>query len=441
MQGRHILPVLLLLLASWVHGQSTVRGRVTDATGETVPGAAITVQEDATVRAVTDLDGNYSIQLKQPGTATLVITAFSYQVARVKVEPVIGEVLTAHVELVSESAELKSVEVVAKARRSGDTYLERLRANAPASIDFISRDMMLKTGDSDAGAAVKRVSGVSTVGAFVTVRGLADRYLVTTINGGRVPTLDPFTNNLRLDLFPTGLMDNIIITKTLTPDLPGDWAGAYLSLNTSDYPEKLQVQVASTVGYNPNSTFQDIVSGTTSSTDWIGRDDGTRAIPDGLRGPVEDYPRFVDPDLYQQLSVLGLGGFLQQYGITPSTPGLSGAHAMNANPANTVQHLALAQLGLLPPALLYDPNAVGMAVDAYNDTYNLAYFSPILNAGLASANRKWDNSHWRVGTAKGAPNANTTFNIGNRITLWKDRPEPKELGFLVGFRYATETQN
>jgi hypothetical protein len=146
-----------------------------------------------------------------------------------------------------------------------------MKINSAVNFDFISRDAIQKTGDGDASQAVRRVSGVSTVGSFVTVRGLADRYVVTTINGGRVPTLDPFTNNLRLDLFPTGLLDNIIITKTATPDLPGDWSGAYMSLNTSDYPQRLQVSFTTTLGYNPQSSFKQIVSaGSSSTTGWAG---------------------------------------------------------------------------------------------------------------------------------------------------------------------------
>lgn len=91
---------------------------------------------------------------------------------------------------------------------------------------------MKRTGDNNITAAVARVSGVSTNGGFITVRGIGDRYVKTTINGSRIPTLDPFTNNIKLDLFPASLVDNVIITKTASPDLPGDWAGAYLSVET-----------------------------------------------------------------------------------------------------------------------------------------------------------------------------------------------------------------
>lgn len=440
MLHRSLLALLLLLSGMMAMAQGTLRGTVSDPNGETLIGATVVLKSDLSQGVVTDLDGRYSLVIKSSAPTVVVFSFIGYEAKEVTVVLSNGDVKVQNVTLGEKSVQIKEFEVQAKARRSGDTYLDRMKSNSPTALDFISRDAMLKTGDADAAAAVKRVSGVSTVGAFVTVRGLADRYLVTTINGGRVPTLDPYTNNLRLDLFPTGLMDNIVITKTLTPDLPADWAGAYLSMNTSDYPDRLQVSVATTMGYNPNSTGRTIVSSQASGTDWLGRDDGLRAIPYGVPTRVEDYPLFIDPSLYQQLSALGLGSYLNGYGITSTTPGFNtqgGQMVTN----NTQQHLALTQLGLLPPALLYDANAVQAAVNAYNGTYDIAYFSPIFNGELETLNTSWDNSRWRVGITTGSPNLNMNLSIGNQIDIFKKRKEPRQLGFLLGLRYSTETQN
>ncbi|HRO97937.1 MAG TPA: outer membrane beta-barrel protein [Flavobacteriales bacterium] len=440
MLHRSLLALLLLLSGMMAMAQGTLRGTVSDPNGETLIGATVVLKSDPGQGVVTDLDGRYSLGIISSAPTVVVFSFIGFETKEVTVTLSNGEVKVQNVTLGEKSVQIKEFEVQAKARRGSDTYLDRMKSNAPAALDFISRDAMLKTGDADAAAAVKRVSGVSTVGAFVTVRGLADRYLVTTINGGRVPTLDPYTNNLRLDLFPTGLMDNIVITKTLTPDLPADWAGAYLSMNTSDYPDRLQVSVATTVGYNPNSTGRTIVSSQASGTDWLGRDDGLRAIPNGVPTRVEDYPLFIDPSLYQQLSVLGLGSYLNGYGITSATPGFNTQGGQMVT-TNTQQHLALTQLGLLPPALLYDANAVQAAVNAYNGTYDLAYFSPTFNGGLETLNNSWDNSRWRVGSTTGSPNLNMNLSIGNQIDVFKKRKEPRQLGFLLGLRYSTETQN
>lgn len=438
--ARHLFLLCALLFAAVkVMAGGTVRGKVIDAaTGEALIGASITVKGSSPpVGASANFDGEFSLTIAQDGPVVIAAVFFGYTTQELTVDLKGGEVVVLTFELEQAVQDLKEVVVVSKANKRTDVYLDRLKANAPASFDFISRDAIQRTGDGDASQAVKRVTGVSTVGAFVTVRGLADRYLVTAINGSRVPTLDPFTNNLRLDLFPTGLLDNIIITKTATPDLPGDWSGAYLSMNTSDYPQKFQLTVTSTLGYNPNSSFQRIVSAGTGASDRTGWDDGGRDVPAGVPSAVEDFPRFVDPTLYQQLGLLGLGDYLATHGIVSTTPGFS---STTMSTSSTLEHLALTQLGLLAPALLYDANAVQTAVDAYNSTYDLAYFSPTVNAHLADLNTRFDNSHWRVGTTTGAPNFNQAFTIGDQLDLFKKSGHPKQLGYLVGFRYATETQ-
>lgn len=429
--------VLAFLLAHLAAAQGTVRGKVSDPTGETIIGAAVKVKELPSVFATTDLDGNYSLKLPDAQPVTLTVSFVTLKTQEQTVQVRNGEVVVVNFEM-HEDNELKEVVVERKARSTSDVRLERMKINSAASIDYISADAMLRTGDGDASAAVKRVTGVSTAGAFVTVRGLADRYIVTTINGSRIPTLDPLTNNLRLDLFPTGLLDNIVITKTATPELPGDWAGALVSLNTSDYPEKLRVSVSTTLGYNPNSSFTDVVGSKRSSTDWLGHDDGMRDIPNGVPYESEQFPLFVEPALYQQLTLLGLGSTLNAYGIISTTPGFESTN-MNVQ-GSQLTHLALTGLGLLAPALVNDPNAVQGAVDTYNSTYNLAYFSPIVNAGLADLNTRFDNSNWRVKKVQGSPNFNQSLSIGNQLELFKKAKTPKTLGYLLGFRYNTETE-
>ncbi len=432
-----LLILLVLLSLPDLCAQGTVRGTVTDPSGQTVIGANIVLKDEPGIGTVTDLDGAYSLKIERTGTVTLV---FSF-IGLVSEERVVnwtnGGVVVLNVEMKDNNVQLGMVEVEGKARRSGDTYLDKLKINAGASMDYISSDRMLRTGDSEASQAVRRVTGVSTVGAFITVRGLADRYIVTTINGSRIPTMDPLTNNLRLDLFPTGLLDNIVITKTATPDQPGDWSGAYVSLNTSDYPDRLRVSVSTTFGYNPNSSFQNVVVGARSSTDWLGHDDGLRAIPDGVPVDIEQFPSFKDPNLYEQLQLLGLGAYLNNYGIVASTPGFQ-ANTMSTT--GTLQHLPLTQLGLLAPGQLYDANAVSNAVTIYNNAYDLAYFSPTVNGELAQLNTRFNNANWRVTEAKGRPNFNQSFSIGNQIQLFKKAKNPKTLGFLLGFRYSTDTE-
>src|SRR4030095_3337513 len=135
---------------------------------------------------------------------------------------------------------------------------------------------------------------------FITVRGIGDRYVKTTVNGSRIPTLDPFTNNIKLDLFPASLVDNVLITKTASPDIPGDWAGAYISVETKDYPDELEINMESSFGYNSLSTFQEVISSQRSNTDWLGYDNSLRDY---------DHSQYVNaiinPSQYEQFVALG----------------------------------------------------------------------------------------------------------------------------------------
>ena len=172
----------------------------------------------------------------------------------------------------------QAAEVVAKVDRARDTYMENIKKKSAASIDYISSQQIKRTGDNDAASAMKRVSGVSTVGNFVFVRGLSDRYLKTTLNGAEVPSMNPRRNTIEMDLFPTNLVDNLKVVKTQTANLPSDWAGAYISVETKDFPDQFMFNYSSSLGWNTNTTGKEVLSSQRSSKDWLGYDDGSRSL-------------------------------------------------------------------------------------------------------------------------------------------------------------------
>ena len=210
---------ICLFLWNVTFSQGVVRGKITDENGETVIGAAVVLKSNKSFGVMSDFDGNYSLSIKDTEAQTIVISFIGYTtIEELIVFNKAGEVQIRNYKLSSKQNEIKQFEVVSTAVKNKDYYLENLKKKSSASIDYISSETMKKTGDNNVTAAIARVSGVSTNGSFITVRGIGDRYLKTNINGMRIPTLDPFTNNIKLDLFPSSLVDNIIITKTASPD-------------------------------------------------------------------------------------------------------------------------------------------------------------------------------------------------------------------------------
>ncbi len=410
------LVFILLLIISSIPAQTIVRGKITDGTGETLIGVTIVLKSNRGIGTVTDFDGNYSLKIADSSSQTLVISFIGFNTIEENIMPTKG-VIDRNFVMMPESHEINEVEITSKAIKANDYYMEKMKMNSSASIDYISSETIKKTGDANVGAAVARIPGVSTnSGGFITVRGIGDRYVKTTINGSRIPTLDPFTNNIKLDLIPSSLIDNIIITKTSSPDLPGDWTGAYLSVETKDYPDKLNVSVESSFGYNYNSSFRKILSSEHSSTDWMAYDNDFRSIDHS----TYSVPR-LEPTQYQEMTALGLGDYFNTMGVTPS--------AWNT----TFFNLGLVQLNLLENSQLGDENAVAAATVKYNETLKLEAFD-ILNKKTVDFGQSLPNN-WTTKSRSTLLNFSQSFSIGNQTKLFG-----KPLGFIAGFRYSNGNQ-
>lgn len=416
------IAVVLSFYAFTALGQGTVTGKITDENGEAVIGAAVVLKSNHAIGVTTDLDGNYSLKLPDSSAQTLIISLISYKTIEETVVALNGKTVVKNFLMKSASNQMHEVEVTAKAIRTNNYYMEEIKKKSATTIDYISSETMKKTGDVNVVAAVARVPGVSTNGGFITVRGIGDRYVKTSINGSVIPTLDPFTNNIKLDLFPASLVDNILISKTASPDLPGDWAGAYLSVETKDYPDQLSVNAETSVGYNNKSTFKDIISSQHSSSDWLGYDNNFRdRNHDVFVAPTGNSE--TGPDQYQVLSALGLSSYYQSIGVT--------GWIDNSATGDTYFKLGLVQLGLLPPALFNDADAFAAAKAQYNNgPYKAEAFS-ILNSNVPATGKSFANN-WNTSVRKAPLNFSQSFSIGNQIKVF-GRP----LGFIAGFRYGS----
>jgi len=418
MKRQLIALIIFIFIKNNCIAQSFVRGKITNETGETVIGCIVTLKENKSNAASTDLDGNYNLKLNDSISQTIVISYLGYQPIEEKITPIKEGVLIKNFTLKPIAQQVKEVVIEAKASRAKDYYMEKIKLNASVSMDYISSEVMKKTGDATVTAAIARVSGVSTNGGFITVRGIGDRYVKTTINGLRVPTLDPFTNNIKLDIFPSNLIDNVLINKTATPDLPCDWAGAYISVDTKDYPDKLSISIESQVGYNIQSTLTNVLSSQRSNTDWLGYDTRLRNREHSNITEVN-----IKPTQYQQFVGLGLGDFYSSLGVTKYTPW-----------NDTYYKLGLVELGLLEKGSLNDEAAFKAAKLKYNEGNYSSKSFEIINADAVKNNKSFANN-WNTINRKALLNFSQTFSIGNQLNLFK-----KPLGFLFGFKYGSATQ-
>lgn len=302
--AKHILLNFLLLILSctvYSHAQNgTIRGTVYDgATGEALIGVTVVV-EGTTTGTITDIDGKFELQL-QPGVYNLKISYVSYASLNIENTQVTeGKVtLLDNIRLKESVEQLAEIVVTASTIKTTEEALLTTKMKSANLLDGISATSFRRIGDSDAASAVRRVSGVSVEeGKYVFVRGLGDRYTKSTLNGVDIPGLDPDRNTVQMDMFPTTLIDNIIVLKSFTPDLPGDFTGGIVNIDIKDFPEEKNFNVSFNLGYNPQMHFNDAyLTYQGSSTDFLGFDDGLRAIPTGRNQSIPLYPQVIgQPD-------------------------------------------------------------------------------------------------------------------------------------------------
>ncbi|MEM8799086.1 MAG: TonB-dependent receptor [Pseudomonadota bacterium] len=146
--------------------------------------------------------------------------------------------------------------------------------------DLIDAEDFLQTGDSDIAVALTRVTGLSLVdGKFVFVRGLGQRYSNAILDGAALPSPEPLSRTIPLDIFPTALIGGTLIQKTFSPEYPGQFGGGIISIRTKSIPEEAFLNLGVSTAFNTVSTIEDGLQFEGSTTDFLGIDGGLRSLP------------------------------------------------------------------------------------------------------------------------------------------------------------------
>ncbi|XXX72702.1 TonB-dependent receptor [Sorangium sp. So ce134] len=267
-------------------GKGVVWGVVTDsATKEPVFDAQVSVV-GTKLKVIADLDGRYRLELP-PGSYQLRVWYEAYKPQRVQdVRVTAGQVIQVDVGLDPDQQVEDVVEVEFEPERASVAAQLLIRKNAAHVGDAVGAKEIAKTPDRNAAEAAKRIVGATVVDSrYVYVRGLGERYTNALLNGAPLPSPEPDRQAVPLDLFPSLVLSDITVVKTFTPDIPGDFAGGSVQINTRELPTKFLFQASLSLGLNTRSTFRDRLSYDGSGTDWLGIDGGARALP----GEIPDY--------------------------------------------------------------------------------------------------------------------------------------------------------
>lgn len=267
----------------------TIRGTVTSLEDDRPVSDARIFVRGQEVEVATDANGSFMIQLR-PGTydISVIHPDFSSQdVARVEVES--GETTGATVELSPAAVELDDFTITAPRIEGGQADLLAERRESSNVTEVLGAEQMSKQGASDAADALSRVTGITVVGGkFVYVRGLGDRYSATLLNGATLPSPEPERRVVPLDLFPTSMLESVVVQKSYSPDMPGEFGGGVVELRTRRLPSEFEADLGMSVGFRTGSTFETAPTYQGGALDFLGFDDGTRGLPDPVAAASED---------------------------------------------------------------------------------------------------------------------------------------------------------
>jgi outer membrane receptor protein involved in Fe transport len=274
--------LLLMAAASPTSAQSgRIVGQVVDAeTGRPIIGAQVIVA-DTRHGALAGVGGRYVISAAPEGAVAVQAVMIGYTtktVSGLTLPP--GGVIEVNLALDPSAVVLEGITVSAGHERGSVARALNEQRNALGLISAITTEEMARSPDSDAAAAVKRVSGVTVKdGKYVFVRGLGERYTTTSLNGARVPSPEPERKVVPLDLFPSGLLQAVTTAKTFTPDLAGDFSGAHVNIQTRSFPARRMYSLSASTGFNTLVTGKAIPFAPGAGGEWLGAAAGDRGLP------------------------------------------------------------------------------------------------------------------------------------------------------------------
>ncbi|MDQ3394712.1 MAG: TonB-dependent receptor, partial [Bacteroidota bacterium] len=261
-----------------------ISGRVADAiTKEDIIGANVIIEGTA-LGASTDLNGNYTIDNIPPGHYNLVISYISYiskKIQGVEVKP--GQ--TSKINLIIEEATTELADIVVTGVRETNTDFALLKSirESRQVVSGISAEQISKSQDSDAADVVKRIPGVTVIGdRFIVIRGLSERYNAVMLHNAYAPSMEADVRSFAFDIIPSSQLDQMLVYKSPSAELPGDFAGGVVKVFTKSIPSESSLIFSYSTAFRQGTSFNTFRSPERGNMHWTGFNDGRYDLPNNF---------------------------------------------------------------------------------------------------------------------------------------------------------------
>jgi outer membrane receptor protein involved in Fe transport len=257
------------------------------------------------IGTLTNLDGRFMLRNVPAGSYEVVVEILGYAqktITDVVVEP--GKIASLDVTLPPEAITLEAITVSVERERGNASRLLDTRRTSDAVEDAVGAQDIARSPDSDAADVAKRVTGVTVnQGKYVYVRGLGERYSQTQLNGSPLPSPEPEKETVPLDLFPAQFLESFTAQKTYTPDLEADFSGGTVKIQTKEFFDRPFLRLGVAFGATSNSQLggANFLRYDGGGSDFLGVDDGSRALPAEVEGGISGPQLPADPEVRQEI--------------------------------------------------------------------------------------------------------------------------------------------
>ncbi|TVQ09193.1 MAG: TonB-dependent receptor [Bacteroidetes bacterium] len=259
-----------------------IEGIIVDAqTRETMVGATILIEGTST-GTTANLNGEFRLTNIPAGTVNLRASFISYEpvvIENIRIER--GQTITLSIELEQVSQTLEGVTVTARRTTYTETSLIQSIRNSQVVTSGISAQQITRSQDSDAAQVVRRIPGITIVeDRFIIVRGLSERYNVTMLHNTLAPSMEADVRSFSFDMIPASQIDHLLVFKSPSPDLPGDFAGGVVKVITKSIPDRSGFEVSYTSQYDDGTSFKPFFRTERDALAWTGFGSGKFGLPD-----------------------------------------------------------------------------------------------------------------------------------------------------------------
>jgi outer membrane receptor protein involved in Fe transport len=291
------------LSASDVHKKIT--GYIKDAkTSEAIVGATVIIK-GTDKNSVTDTLGYYNISGIVNGKYTLIFSYMSYKTVELEYD-LNDDTTNLNIFMESDVQAISQSVVKGRTRSNTETgMISAIKTNSQV-ISGISASQISKSSDKTASEVVRRIAGITVIDErFIIVRGLSQRYNNVWLNGLSIPGTETDSRAFPFDLIPSSQIDNLMVYKSPSPEIPGDFSGGFVKITSKSVPNENSMEISYGSGFNVKTQFNDFHINPGSGTDFLGFDLNKRPLS-------RNFPKHLDavanPSEITELTQKGFNG-------------------------------------------------------------------------------------------------------------------------------------